>query len=914
MSCKPILSMDEFQEHLKTLKSVPKYDSSAEEKIPHPWWELDKISINSLLKDISELVATCTQGAIGLDKELQHVANTATKLEQVECGTTVKVALIGAQGAGKSLLINALFDCTGLSLTGAKGFACTSAIVRYAYGQGDKYSAEVRFLNAKMREQMIDEHIRSFLDYHNDLADSDDEDGGRRTRSFKQDEIDRKRKKTAEDFFDTIFGSRDEFLCAWSSSPVNTGEFKSLCQLKCKEAMNEYDMTSQGATLFSKSNPADLLKEIKPFLSNVDDEVCLWPIVDCVTIRLNHPLLREGLEIVDLPGSGDVNMLRARHAEDVKDTVDVEIILGDTVRIGTDDMVMSTARAGILNHGASKVKVIATKIDMLSDDQLAQCCGGVYDEVKVLMAKADEDAAAADEENEDARVAQINRYKQYLQRYLKAQMIGDRATDISNKLGATLQGFSSDGAVEIIHTSTADYMVWIKSDKISFNNQPALSPEETGVPIIRRFLYNLPASQNYRDYTNHIDMTVPAFVDKLKRVVSHSDRDAGFRTIADDFDDLRSRFIREMILSLKNAYQSYLKISVNKIKRDTNAYKEAVKTRIQKHWLPLRSPAFTRLLKSRGTVPQGTSKARGLENTVNWNAELASIVRPGFQKWYASHTENMKLLKDALPLQLDRLYHETALLMNKSQANLITVEKSKLKWSPYRHRLQSKLMAMLEEMFAEEQRFLHRATLKDERENNMIAALTDNIYDDVFMSTPELKVNPTPPGKAKRYVTPVFRFRKDRLETHFLHAEAHFVDRLVVLFQSQLREKMEGLIDKHFTKIKAMLDDFSKLLRDHAPVDFSIDSRGEAIRAELELQIPYVEEKAEALHSILPIDLSERDETMLATEDNYDDGNQDLSYYIEKVSKGKRKNGHTSPATVKRESGPKTKQIKHEAA
>jgi hypothetical protein len=27
-------------------------------------------------------------------------------------------------------------------------------------------------------------------------------------------------------------------------------------------------------------------------------------------------------------------------------------------------MVMSTARAGVLNHGASKVKVVATKIDV----------------------------------------------------------------------------------------------------------------------------------------------------------------------------------------------------------------------------------------------------------------------------------------------------------------------------------------------------------------------------------------------------------------------------------------------------------------------------------------------------------------------------------------------------------------------
>jgi ATPase subunit of ABC transporter with duplicated ATPase domains len=181
MSAKIILSFEDFQEHLKTLKNVPKYDSSTEEKTPHAYWDLDKPTIQSLLKDISEKVDSCIQGATGLDKELQHVVNTSTKLEQVERDATVKVALIGAQGAGKSLLINALFDCTGLSLTGAKGFACTSAIVKYAYGQGDKFSAEVRFLNAKTREQMIDEHIRSYLDYHNDLQDSDDEGGGRRT-------------------------------------------------------------------------------------------------------------------------------------------------------------------------------------------------------------------------------------------------------------------------------------------------------------------------------------------------------------------------------------------------------------------------------------------------------------------------------------------------------------------------------------------------------------------------------------------------------------------------------------------------------------------------------------------------------------------------------------------------------------
>lgn len=297
-----VLTFEGFQEIFPKIKSLPRYDSTAEEKTPHPWWDVDKAAIHGLLKDISEVTASCINGTEGLDKELQHISNTATKLEQVERGKTVKVALIGAQGAGKSLLINALFDCVGLSLTGAKGFACTSSIVKYAYAPGEKFSAEVKFLNAVMREEMVDEHIRSYVDYFNDLEDSDDEDCGPRTRSSSEDEMDRKRKKTAEDFFDTIFGSRDEFMSAWSSNPVNTEEFKTLCQFKCKEAMDNYDLNAQGVVLVSKSSPEELLKAIKPFLSDVDGEICLWPIVDCVTIRINHPLLQEGLEIIDLPG------------------------------------------------------------------------------------------------------------------------------------------------------------------------------------------------------------------------------------------------------------------------------------------------------------------------------------------------------------------------------------------------------------------------------------------------------------------------------------------------------------------------------------------------------------------------------------------------------------------------------------
>jgi hypothetical protein len=63
-------------------------------------------------------------------------------------------------------------------------------------------------------------------------------------------------------------------------------------------------------------------------------------------------------------GWGDVNLSRECHAEQVKNTVDVEIILADTARIASDHLVINAARAAVAHHGATNAKLVATKIDV----------------------------------------------------------------------------------------------------------------------------------------------------------------------------------------------------------------------------------------------------------------------------------------------------------------------------------------------------------------------------------------------------------------------------------------------------------------------------------------------------------------------------------------------------------------------
>jgi hypothetical protein len=69
----------------------------------------------------------------------------------------------------------------------------------------------------------------------------------------------------------------------------------------------------------------------------------------------------------------------------------------------------------------------------------------------------------------------------------------------------------------------------------------------TGTPAIRKYLRDLPVEQNPKDYDCHINTTIPAFIDKMKRTVGESNRDGGFRVIAEEFDRLHQGFMVRLL-------------------------------------------------------------------------------------------------------------------------------------------------------------------------------------------------------------------------------------------------------------------------------------------------------------------------------------------------------------------------------
>jgi hypothetical protein len=304
-----LLSLDEFPAYENTQKNMARYNSSTEKKPNHPWYQIEKDRIDSLLKEFSRAVIDLLKGHPEDDKELQHLKRNVDKVANVLRSRPIKVASIGAQGAGKSLSSNAIFDRDGLSLTGADGAACTSAVIKYVdYASGAnsnaQFIAEIRFLHPAKRVAFLEEHARSYYQYQHADEDSDDEDPPllKKRKRESDDDMDIRLKDTALDVFTTLFGSRDAFLEHWSVESYRNKEFVRTCKLKCEEALQNEGPDGQGVVVKSAHDQQSLLRQIKPFLTKVPDVDCLWPLVDDITIHFSNDLLKAGIEFIDLPG------------------------------------------------------------------------------------------------------------------------------------------------------------------------------------------------------------------------------------------------------------------------------------------------------------------------------------------------------------------------------------------------------------------------------------------------------------------------------------------------------------------------------------------------------------------------------------------------------------------------------------
>ena len=73
-------------------------------------------------------------------------------------------------------------------------------------------------------------------------------------------------------------------------------------------------------------------------------------------------------------GWGDRNLAKARHADEIRETLDVQILFVNTARIRDESSAINNIRIAIQLLGLERVVVVATKIDVSTSHTIEVCC------------------------------------------------------------------------------------------------------------------------------------------------------------------------------------------------------------------------------------------------------------------------------------------------------------------------------------------------------------------------------------------------------------------------------------------------------------------------------------------------------------------------------------------------------------
>jgi hypothetical protein len=321
---------------------------------------------------------------------------------------------------------------------------------------------------------------------------------------------------------------------------------------------------------------------------------------------------------------------------------------------------------------------------------------------------------------------------------------------------------------------------------------------------------------------------------------------------------------------------------------------------VDEEWLTLRVPTLNKVLRCKGKVQIGTSKAKGLEKGCDWNENLSQVLAPAFKKWYVAQIKGVKAIDSRLVDTFCFFNNRFMENIDKTAAGISTTEKAKKHYRAYRDKFGIKLQLLSGAMNMKQEQLLRRATMEDGRQNSFIATLTDPLFDDIFKALPDLKPNQS--GKRPKYVEPKGKFQKKRMKAKFTDEKQHFVDRALKSFEFLVNTTMAELLEEKIGDINTFLGEYSTHLRGLAPVNYQISQEGYEIRAKLQEKIPDMEELPSKLQQCFP---NEAQNFKTATQKVSKAGkkDEDISFLFDRPAK--RKAAEDMATVIKQEPGTK---------
>ncbi|KZW02736.1 hypothetical protein EXIGLDRAFT_759453 [Exidia glandulosa HHB12029] len=261
-------------------------------------------SINQVIKTLSPIAA---RKAVAWKENLRAVATEVTRPAK-----TI-IAVIGATGAGKSSLINALL---GDHIVPTDGMQCTTFVsevrstpIEISYHEQELVIATIEFISAESWSKEIS-HLLSALQ-------DPDVDGS----TAKLQAVDDGQQ--AWDRVRVVYPTlREDALAYYSTEQIIQSDPEIAAML--------------GNTVVFSSTAENFKTELQEFTGTRNGQVDLWPLVARVRIQCDAAVLKDNTTLVDLPGVGDSNTARSAIYHNYLRTADHIFVVAQIKRAATD--------------------------------------------------------------------------------------------------------------------------------------------------------------------------------------------------------------------------------------------------------------------------------------------------------------------------------------------------------------------------------------------------------------------------------------------------------------------------------------------------------------------------------------------------------------------------------------------------
>lgn len=397
-------------------------------------------------------------------------------------------------------------------------------------GQTSPYAAKVSLFDKRRIEIIIQSMLakcyRAKIKTENDDEDREAEDAS----SDDYSEI-----RTVLDAFTALFADHEEFESdADAQKYLDSADPEDFSDILNELVAWVNDLVAQH--LDGKDNitinaptPDELLYLLQPYTYQLIGDECngmvaLWPIVEVVEFGLDHPLLNEGVVLVDAPGLSDSNSTRAINATIRHRQCTHKIIVADVSRAKNDKSLQDNLASSFRLRGPGGTMLVLTRGDSIDGDTEVSGSPAEKKQEQILRS--------------DIRILREGRQKLNQERRKASReeqieidgKISETATEMRTKMEEydTLRVTMRNNTVlkalkEKYKELTRDphplaaFVVGNESYKkhqagYSIEERPTLSVKDTCIPALRKRIYTLPAEGKLNQAQHLAKTQIPSLV------------------------------------------------------------------------------------------------------------------------------------------------------------------------------------------------------------------------------------------------------------------------------------------------------------------------------------------------------------------------------------------------------------------